>query len=141
MATILETLGTRGGFETMLTALKTVGVDAALDATGPLTLFAPADEAFTRLPRLMMEKLLADRELLRRVVAYQLLAGPHDSDDMATRSSIETLSHDRLPVHPGDGLSVDGATVIEADIICDNGILHIVDTVLLPAAEEERQSA
>lgn len=122
-----------GSFTTLATALERAGLVATLQGEGPFTVFAPTDEAFAALPEGALEELLADREALTRVLTYHVVAGEVTSDQVVTLDAAETVAGPSLSIEVRDGVVyVDGARVVTADVQASNGVIHVVDSVLLP---------
>ena len=117
-------------FNTLVTAVKAAGLVETLKGDGPFTVFAPTDEAFAKLPAGTLESLLMpeNRDQLVAILTYHVVPGRIESGDLLKVSSAETVNGQRAPI----GLRVGGATVIQADVEASNGIVHIIDTVLLP---------
>lgn len=126
---VLTTAANRG-FRTLTAALAAAGLDRALRGDGPFTLFAPTDEAFARLPAGTIEALLlpANRDRLREILGFHVVEGRVLSTDLLRQTSAKTLAGAVLPI----GLRVGSANVTTADLACTNGVLHVIDDVLLP---------
>jgi len=121
-----------GGFTTLLTALDAAGLTETLSGTGPFTVFAPTDEAFAALPAGALESLLADPDALREVLVYHVVAGRAEAADVAGLASVTTLQGGTLAISTADGVRVGNARVIAADVAAANGVIHVIDAVLLP---------
>ena len=133
MATLIETAKQAGNFGTLLTALDKAGLTETLSGTGPFTVFAPSDDAFEKLDGDVLNKLLDDKDRLASVLKYHVLAGTYKAADVATVDRATTLTGDDVMLeHDGDSVKVDEATVTQADIEADNGVIHVVDAVILP---------
>jgi uncharacterized surface protein with fasciclin (FAS1) repeats len=130
---IVETAAAAGSFNTLATALEAAGLTETLKGEGPFTVFAPTDEAFAKLPAGALDSLLADKEKLTRVLTYHVVSGKVTAADVAGLSSAATLNGKELPVEAKEGaVRVGEATVTQADIPASNGVIHVIDTVLLP---------
>jgi uncharacterized surface protein with fasciclin (FAS1) repeats len=131
---IVETLDDMGGFTTLITALEAADLTTTLSEDQPFTLFAPPDEAFDALPAGTLDALLADPEgLLTPVLLYHVSGAELYAEDVAALTSIETLADVPLEVTvSGDVISVDDATITEADIVATNGVIHVIDAVMVP---------
>ena len=129
---VVETVRASGSFETLLKALKRTELDAALAGEGPFTVFAPSDEAFEKLPRKRLQGLLDNPEELARVLKHHVVSGRLMSSDLEGVVSLRTLEDDTLTVHTTLGVKIGKAHVIKADILCENGVIHAIDSVLLP---------
>lgn len=136
-ADILDVAREAGSFSTLLAAAQAAGLVDALKGDGPLTVFAPTDAAFAALPAGTVERLLRpeNRAELRRVLSYHVVQGRVEAADLAGRTvRPRTLAGPRLSVDGRQGVSINNARVITADVQADNGIIHIIDRVLLPPA-------
>ena len=133
---LLATLEERGDFTILAGALRDTGLDAALSTGETFTLFAPTDAAFQQLPAGTLENL--SPEELTEILRYHLLVGAVPSQDAAALSSAPTVQGDELSFATTDGrLTVNGAAITEADVQASNGVIHVVDTVLMPDAGAE----
>lgn len=138
-ANIVETAVGAGTFNTLIAAAKAAGLDGALATGSNLTVFAPTDEAFAKLPAGTVENLLKpeNKDQLAAILSYHVLPRKLTSNQMlAGPFHVRTLkaSGDRtLAVSKGNTVTVDGATVVKADIMADNGVIHVIDSVMLPS--------
>jgi uncharacterized surface protein with fasciclin (FAS1) repeats len=130
--TIVEIAASSGSFETLVTALKTAGLADALSAEGPFTVFAPTDEAFAKLPAGTIEALLADKEKLTAVLTYHVVAGKVMAKDVMGMTSATTAQGKKVTFDTSNGVMVNNAKVVKADIVASNGVIHVIDTVLIP---------
>jgi uncharacterized surface protein with fasciclin (FAS1) repeats len=124
-----------GSFKTLVAAVQAAGLVETLQGEGPFTVFAPTDEAFAKLPAGTVEALLADREKLIAVLTYHVVAGRIASRDVVQAGSArpQTVQGEMLDVRvDGQRVLVDGAQVVAADIQATNGVIHVIDTVVLP---------
>jgi uncharacterized surface protein with fasciclin (FAS1) repeats len=136
MKKILETAIANGSFKTLVTAVKAAGLAETLSRPGPFTVFAPNDEAFAKLPKGVVERLLKDIPKLRRLLAYHVVAGKSLAADVMKLSSAKTVHGQNVAITSNKGIKVNDARVIKIDIACDNGVIHVIDTVLtLPTAK------
>jgi uncharacterized surface protein with fasciclin (FAS1) repeats len=136
MKKIIETAIANGSFNTLVKAVKTAGLAETLSKLGPFTIFAPNDEAFAKLPKGAFEELLKDIPKLRRLLAYHVAPGKALAADVMKLSSAKTVHGQNVTITSDKGIKVNGARVIKIDIACDNGVIHVIDTVLtLPTAE------
>jgi uncharacterized surface protein with fasciclin (FAS1) repeats len=134
-ATVVDVATSSGSFKTLVAALKAAGLVETLQGAGPFTVFAPTDEAFAKLPAGTVESLLepANREKLIAVLTYHVVPGKVTSEQAAKLDGATTVQGSRLPIVPAEGgLTVGGARVVTADLEAGNGIVHVVDAVLLP---------
>ena len=131
-STIAETAAGAGSFKTLLAAAEAAGLTEALSGEGPLTVFAPTDEAFAKLPEGTIPALLNNVDRLRAVLLYHVVPGKVDAAAVSKVDSATTLLGQPVTVDTSHGVTINGATVTKADIHCSNGIIHVIDTVLLP---------
>jgi uncharacterized surface protein with fasciclin (FAS1) repeats len=124
-----------GHFNTLVAAVKVAGLMDALKGSGPFTVFAPSDEAFAKLPPGTLENLLKpeNKDKLRKVLTYHVVAGRVTAKDVVKLDSAKTLEGGSLTIHADDqGVVVNNARVTTTDIAASNGVIHVIDTVLLP---------
>jgi transforming growth factor-beta-induced protein len=124
-----------GHFNTLVAAVKAAGLVDTLKGPGPFTVFAPTDEAFAKLPPGTLETLLKpeNKERLQRILANHVVAGQVMAKDVVKLHSAKTLGGGSLPIHAADGgVMVGNAHVTKTDIAATNGVIHVIDTVLLP---------
>lgn len=128
--TVVDVAVNAGNFSTLVTALQAADLDAVLAGVGPFTVFAPTDAAFAQLPAGTVENLLLPENSaqLESILTFHVLAGRVQLSDVLTTTSATTLNGAALPI----SLTIEGAAVTTADIGADNGIVHVIDTVLLP---------
>jgi uncharacterized surface protein with fasciclin (FAS1) repeats len=129
---IVETARGAGSFTTLLAALEAAGLDGVLAGKGPFTVFAPTDEAFAKLPAGTVEGLLANPEQLTQVLTYHVVPGRVMASDVIALTSATTVQGQDLSIDASNGVKVDGATVIQADVAASNGVIHVIDSVLIP---------
>lgn len=134
MANLVETLADTGSFKTLLQAVETAGVRETLETPGPFAVLAPTDEAFAQLPPETWQELQTDPTKLQKVVMYHVLFGDVRSDDLGQIDEAPTVEGSVVAVNHANGtIQVNDATVIQSDILTDNGVIHMIDTVLVPA--------
>lgn len=134
---IVDTAVAAGQFTTLAAALQAAGLVATLKGDGPFTVFAPTDEAFRALPQGTVDRLLRpeNRAELTRILTYHVVPGRVTSDQLAGQQlRPETVSGARLQIDARQGVSVNSARVVQADIATSNGVIHVIDRVLLPPA-------
>jgi len=129
---IIDVAREAGSFTTLLAAIEAAGLTATLEGEGPFTVFAPTDAAFAALPAGTVEGLLADPEALTAVLTYHVVAGKAVAADVTGLDSVTTLQGGSLPVSTTDGVKIGGATVVAADVMASNGVIHVIDAVLIP---------
>lgn len=136
MSNIIETAIANGAFKTLVTAVKAAGLVETLSEPGPFTVFAPNDEAFAKLPKGTVEALLKDVPKLKQLLTYHVVAGKLMAAEVSKHPSAKTLEGQSVGIATNNGVKINDAKVIKADIACDNGVIHVIDTVLtLPAAK------
>jgi uncharacterized surface protein with fasciclin (FAS1) repeats len=113
-------------------AVKAAGLVETLQGKGPFTVFAPTDEAFAKLPPGTVEGLLEDKAKLTSILTYHVVSGKVMSGDVVRLKSAKTIEGRSLTIDTKDGVKVDNAKVVKADIECCNGVIHVIDTVILP---------
>lgn len=128
---IIETAVAAGSFKTLATALTAAGLVDTLKGKGPFTVFAPTDEAFAKIPKADLDALLKDKAKLTSVLTYHVVAGKVMAADIKP-GKIKTLQGSELTVSTSSGVTVDNAKVTKTDIVADNGVIHVIDTVLMP---------
>jgi len=132
---IVETAVAAGDFTTLVTAVEAADLAGTLSEDGPYTVFAPTDDAFAALPEGALDDLLADPEALADVLTYHVVDGDVMSTDLSDGMEVEALNGDTLTITiDGETVKVNDATVTTADIETSNGVIHVIDTVLLPPA-------
>tara|TARA_Y100001935_G_scaffold129504_1_gene107387 strand:+ start:1287 stop:1769 length:483 start_codon:yes stop_codon:yes gene_type:complete len=132
---IVDTAVSAGQFNTLVAAVEAADLVNTLKGDGPFTVFAPTDEAFAALPEGTVENLLKpeNKDQLIAVLTYHVVPGKIMSSDIAgTATMVESVQGSELDVNATDGVTVDGATVVTADIETDNGVIHVIDRVVLP---------
>jgi uncharacterized surface protein with fasciclin (FAS1) repeats len=130
---IVETAIAAGSFKTLATALGAAGLVDTLKGAGPFTVFAPTDEAFGKLPRGTVDGLLKDRAKLTAVLTYHVVPGKVMAKDVVKLSRAKTVQGQEIAIRATNGtVHVDNATVVKADVEAANGVIHVIDTVILP---------
>ena len=129
---IVDTAVAAGSFQTLVAAVKAAGLVETLKGAGPFTVFAPTDEAFAALPEGALQALLADTDALRAVLTYHVLPGEFRAADLEDRRRAKTVQGERVRFAGEQGLTVDGASIVMADIVASNGVIHVIDAVILP---------
>ena len=129
---IVDTAVAAGNFKTLATALGAAGLVDTLKGKGPFTVFAPTDEAFAKIPKADLDALLKDKAKLSAVLTYHVVAGKVMAADVKP-GKVKTVQGSDLTVTTnGGGVQVNGANVIKADIVADNGVIHVIDSVVMP---------
>jgi len=132
MANIVEVAVGAGSFKTLVAAVQAAGLVDTLTGHGPFTVFAPNDEAFAKLPAGTVEALLKDIPKLTSILTYHVVAGKVMAADAAKLTSAATVQGQMLKIDHAHGVTINGAKVVAADIAADNGVIHVIDSVLLP---------
>ncbi len=128
---IVDTAVAAGSFKTLATALGAAGLVDTLKGKGPFTVFAPTDEAFAKIPKADLDALLKDKAKLTAVLTYHVVAGKVLAADVKA-GKVKTVQGSELTVTTAGGVKVDNAKVIKTDIVADNGVIHVIDTVIMP---------
>ncbi len=129
---IVDTAVAAGQFKTLATALQAAGLVDTLKGKGPFTVFAPTDEAFAKVPKADLDALLKDKAKLTAVLTYHVVPGKVMAADVKA-GKVKTVQGGELTVATAGGVTVDAAKVVQADIAADNGVIHVIDKVILPA--------
>jgi len=130
---IVDTAVEADGFKTLVAAVKAAGLVETLKAKGPFTVFAPTDEAFAKIPKEDLEALLKDKKALTAVLTYHVVAGKLMASDVVKLDAAKTVQGKEITIVAKDGkVTINGINVIETDIACKNGVIHVIDAVLLP---------
>ena len=132
---VVDTAVAAGSFSTLATALEAAGLVDTLKGKGPFTVFAPTDEAFRRLPAGTLEKLLADKAQLTKVLTYHVVAGKVMAADVVKLTEAKTVEGSAVKISAKDGkVKVNDANVVKTDVVASNGVIHVIDAVILPTA-------
>jgi len=130
---IVETAVSAGQFNTLVTALKAADLVEVLSGPGPFTVFAPTDDAFAKLPKGTVEALLKNKDQLKAVLTYHVVAGKVMASDVVNLNSVKTVNGQKIAIKVKSGtVMVDNAKVVMTDIECSNGVIHVIDAVILP---------
>ena len=128
---IVDTAVAAGSFNTLAAALKAAGLVDTLKGKGPFTVFAPTDAAFAKIPKADLDALLKDKAKLTAVLTYHVVSGKVLAKDVKA-GMVKTVQGSDLTVATMGGVTVNGAKVTQADIVADNGVIHVIDTVVMP---------
>jgi uncharacterized surface protein with fasciclin (FAS1) repeats len=128
---IVDTAVAAGDFKTLAIALEKAGLIDTLKGKGPFTVFAPTDAAFAKVPKADLDALLADKQKLVAVLTYHVVPGNVMAQDVKA-GKVTTVQGSELTLTTSGGVKVDGANVIKTDIVADNGVIHAIDSVVLP---------
>ena len=130
---IVQTAVDAGSFKTLATALTEAGLIETLQGKGPFTVFAPTDEAFAKIPAADLKKLLSNKEALTKVLLYHVVSGNVTSGQVVKLDKATTVEGQDVTIMTKDGsVYINGAKVVKADIMASNGIIHVIDTVIMP---------
>jgi uncharacterized surface protein with fasciclin (FAS1) repeats len=137
-ADIVDTAIAAGSFDTLVTAVTAAGLAETLKGQGPFTVFAPTDDAFAKIPPAQLQALLDDKAALTKVLTYHVVAGEVVAADVIKLTTAATVEGQSLTIKVGESVMVDNATVIKTDIMTSNGVIHVIDTVMLPPDMQAR---
>ncbi|GIV09487.1 MAG: beta-Ig-H3/fasciclin [Fimbriimonadales bacterium] len=130
---IVDTAVAAGQFKTLVKLVQEAGLVDALRGKGPFTVFAPTDEAFAKLPKAQVDALLKDKEALKQVLLYHVVSGKVMSNDVVKLRSAKTLQGQNINIRvQRNNVRINDASVVKADIECSNGVIHVIDKVILP---------
>ena len=129
---IVDTAVAAGSFKTLVTALQAAGLVETLKGKGPFTVFAPTDEAFAKIPKADLDALIADKAKLTKVLTYHVVAGKVMAADVIKLKLAKTVEGEMAKIDTSSGVKVNGANVVKADVEASNGVIHVIDSVLLP---------
>ncbi|OUL25505.1 fasciclin [Nostoc sp. T09] len=133
MADIVDTAVNAGSFNTLVAAVKAAGLVDTLKGAGPFTVFAPTDEAFSKLPEGTVDALLKDIPKLKQILTYHVVSGKVLAADVVKLKSATTVQGSDVKIDASNGVKINDATVATPDVAADNGVIHVIDTVLIPA--------
>ena len=129
---IVDTAVAAGSFKTLATALQAAGLVETLKDKGPFTVFAPTDEAFAKVPKADLDALLKDKAKLTAVLTYHVVPGKVMAADVVKLKEAKTVQGGSLKIDATKGVKVDNASVVKTDIVCSNGVIHVIDSVVMP---------
>ena len=137
MKSIVETAIEAGSFKTLVKAVQAAGLVKTLSGKGTFTVFAPTDDAFTKLPAGTVEGLLKDKEKLASILTYHVVPGKVMSSEVVKLKSAKTVQGQEIKIdaakwHLHRNVKVNGANIVKTDIECTNGVIHVIDKVILP---------
>ncbi len=134
-ADIVGVASSAGSFNTLLAAAKAAGLVATLQSAGPFTVFAPTDEAFAKLPEGTIDNLLANPDKLKQILLYHVVPGKVMAKDVVGLSSATTAQGSDIAIAvKGDSVMINNAKVLKTDVMASNGVIHVIDTVIVPSA-------
>jgi uncharacterized surface protein with fasciclin (FAS1) repeats len=129
---IVDTAVAAGNFKTLASALAAAGLVDTLRGPGPFTVFAPTDEAFAKIPKADLDALIADKAKLTKVLTYHVVSGKVMAADVTKLKEAKTVEGGMLKIDTSSGVKINGATVVKADVPASNGVIHVIDSVILP---------
>jgi uncharacterized surface protein with fasciclin (FAS1) repeats len=132
MPTIVDVAVQAGKFNTLVQAVQAAGLVETLSGEGPFTVFAPTDEAFAQIPQETLQAVLADKEKLTAILTYHVVPGRLMAADVVRSTQLQTVQGQSITVSTEGGVRVDNANVIQTDIEADNGVIHVIDQVIMP---------
>ncbi len=133
MPDIVDTAINAGSFNTLVAAVTAAGLADTLKGLGPFTVFAPTDEAFSKLPSGTVESLLQDILQLRKILEYHVVSGKVMAADVVKLKSADTVEGSPVKIDASNGVKVNNAMVVTPDVEAENGVIHVIDTVLIPS--------
>lgn len=128
---IVDTAVSAGEFKTLAAALQKAGLVDTLKGPGPFTVFAPTDAAFAKVPKDQLDALLADKDKLTQVLTYHVIPGKVLAKDVKA-GPVKTVQGSQVTVTTSGGVKVDGSNVVKTDVMADNGVIHVIDSIMLP---------
>ena len=132
MPTIVDIAVQAGSFKTLVQAVQAAGLVETLSGEGPFTVFAPTDEAFAQIPQETLQAVLADKEKLTAILTYHVVPGKLMAADVVRSTLLQTAQGQSITVSSEGGVRVDDANVVQTDIEADNGVIHVIDKVIMP---------
>jgi uncharacterized surface protein with fasciclin (FAS1) repeats len=132
MPTIVDVAVQAGKFNTLVQAVQAAGLVETLSGEGPFTVFAPTDEAFAQIPQETLQAVLADKEKLTAILTYHVVPGKLMAADVVRSTQLQTVQGQCITVSTEGGVRVDDANVVQTDIEADNGVIHVIDKVIMP---------
>jgi uncharacterized surface protein with fasciclin (FAS1) repeats len=120
-----------GSFKTLVAAVQAAGLVDVLKGPGPFTVFAPTDEAFAKIPKATLDGLLKDKAALSKILTYHVVSGKVMASDVKA-GKVKSVQGQEITVKTDGGVMVDGSKVVATDVVASNGVIHVIDTVMLP---------
>jgi uncharacterized surface protein with fasciclin (FAS1) repeats len=133
MADIVDTAVKAGSFSTLVAAVKAAGLVDTLKSAGPFTVFAPTDDAVAKLPAGTVDSLLKDIPKLKKILTYHVVSGKVMAADVMKMKSAKTVEGSEVKIDTSKGVKINNSMVTTPDVVADNGVIHVIDTVLMPA--------
>lgn len=132
MSNIIEVANKAGNFKTLIAAVKAAGLSDTLAGPGPFTVFAPNDAAFAKLPAGTMDGLLKDIPKLKKILTYHVVSGKVTAADVSKLRTAKTVEGQEVKIDVSHGVKINDSKVVQPDVAADNGVIHAIDTVLMP---------
>ena len=132
MPTIVDIAVQAGSFKTLVQAVQAAGLVETLSGEGPFTVFAPTDEAFAQIPQDTLQAVLANKEQLTAILTYHVVPGKLMAADVVRSTQLQTVQGQSITVSTEGGVRIDNANVVQTDIEADNGVIHVIDRVIMP---------
>lgn len=132
MPTIVDIAVQAGSFKTLVQAVQAAGLVETLSGEGPFTVFAPTDEAFAQIPQDTLQAVLANKEQLTAILSYHVVPGKLMAADVVRNTQLQTVQGQSITISTEGGVRVDEANVVQVDIEADNGVIHVIDRVIMP---------
>jgi len=130
---IVEVAASNPDFSTLVTAVTAAGLESTLSGTGPFTVFAPTNEAFAKIPAAQLQAILADKAQLTKILTYHVVAGKVLASDLKKKQKVATVEGDKVKILKSKkGATIDDAKIVQTDVPASNGVIHVIDTVLVP---------
>lgn len=139
-ADIVDTAVSAGSFNTLVTAVKAAGLVETLKGPGPFTVFAPTDAAFAQIPKAQLDALLADKQKLTSVLTYHVVAGKVMARDVSA-GPMKTVEGSSATIRTDGGAKIDNARIVKTDIAASNGVIHVIDAVIMPSPKMGKESS
>jgi len=132
---IVGVVSSAGSFNTLVAAVKAAGLVETLQSDGPFTVFAPTDEAFAKLPAGTVDNLLANPDELKKILLYHVVPGKVTAAEVVKLSEATTAEGSKVEIAVNDGsVTIDDAKVVKADVMASNGVIHVIDSVIIPSS-------
>jgi uncharacterized surface protein with fasciclin (FAS1) repeats len=132
---IVDTAVGAGSFKTLAKLLTDAGLVETLKGPGPFTVFAPTDDAFAKVPKATLDALAADKAKLKAVLTYHVVAGKHLAADVVKMKEVKTVQGASAKISTAGGAKIDNANIVKTDILASNGVIHVIDAVILPPSK------
>jgi uncharacterized surface protein with fasciclin (FAS1) repeats len=132
MKNVVDTVMQIGKFKKLIQSIRETGLIDTLSVDGPFTIFAPTDEAFTKIQNGVLDDLLINKERLTEILTYHVIPKKIMADSLKELSTIQTANGEKISINSSSYMKINDVRVIEMDILCSNGVIHVIDSVLIP---------